>query len=167
MYVRNADLSSRREALPEPKFLADSMHGKLARWLRMLGFDTVYCPEPDSSIIVRARDEGRIVLTSDTELHRRLIARCAHSIFLNLEGTEEQLSRIGLYLEQNFSIHRDEFLTPKFRFCSLCNGLLEQVSDFKWRCKNCSQEYWKGGHWRNISQTLERAKRLIVEVVKE
>ncbi|MEM4180491.1 MAG: Mut7-C RNAse domain-containing protein [Nitrososphaerota archaeon] len=166
MSARSADSSSRREASHRPRFLADSMHGKLARWLRMLGFDTIYYPEADNSIIQKSLEEERIVLTSDAELYRRLTSRGAGSVLLSLNDTEQQLSQVGLYLERNWRISRDDFLTPKFIFCSLCNGELERSTGERWVCKSCGQEYWRGSHWRNISRTLEKARRLMVEAAK-
>jgi len=151
----------RREASHEPKFLTNSMHGKLTHWLRMLGYDTIYYPKTDNEIIDRAAEERRVVLTSDTELHRRVLSRGGLSILLPLSGTEAQLSHIAHYLETHFDTPHEEFLTVKFRLCSLCNGRLKPLQGDRWKCEDCGQEYWVGGHWRNISRVLERARELV------
>jgi len=63
---------------PEPRFIADCMLGKLARWLRVLGYDAAYERRiSDDDLVRRARSEGRILLTRDTRLvRRRRSARC-------------------------------------------------------------------------------------------
>ena len=54
-----------------PRFIADAMLGKLARWLRLLGYDTLYSQESDSIIAQHARSQERILLTRARELAAR------------------------------------------------------------------------------------------------
>jgi len=62
--------------MTEPRFLADEMLGSLARWLRIMGYDTEYARGmSDSDILARSRVEGRIVLTRDRQLAERAGAR--------------------------------------------------------------------------------------------
>jgi hypothetical protein len=133
----------------------------------MLGYDTVYYPRGDDEIIQKGSEEGRIVLTSDTELYRRILSKGGRSILLPLSGTESQLSQIAIHLMSEYGIPFEEFLALKFRLCSLCNGQLQPSSDNRWRCGSCGQEYWVGSHWKNISQTLERVRRLLKGLSKE
>ncbi len=57
------------------KFLADSMLGKMARWLRMLGHDVTYnVPFGDNELLEVAKKENRVLLTKDLELYQRAIA---------------------------------------------------------------------------------------------
>ncbi|HEY3346611.1 MAG TPA: Mut7-C RNAse domain-containing protein, partial [Nitrospirota bacterium] len=57
----------------DKKFAVDAMLGKLARWLRILGYDTTYRQEiADDELVRNALDEGRIILTRDTLLVKRL-----------------------------------------------------------------------------------------------
>ncbi|GBC70736.1 hypothetical protein HRbin02_00505 [Candidatus Calditenuaceae archaeon HR02] len=156
----------RRGASREPKFLTDSMHGKLTRWLRMLGYDTIYYPREDDEIVQKAYEEGRIVLTSDTELYKRILSMGGQSILLPLSGTENQLSHIAIHLMGEYGISYDDFLAVKFRLCSLCNGQLQPSSNKRWKCGSCGQEYWVGGHWKNITRTLERVRKLVEDLSK-
>lgn len=64
--------SSSGEQGAPPRLLADGMLGKLAKWLRLLGYDTAYENDaPDHELARRARAEGRILLTRDRELSAR------------------------------------------------------------------------------------------------
>ena len=55
------------------RFAADDMLGKLARWLRMMGFDVTWSNQvTDEEVVRQGREEGRIILTRDTQLIRRL-----------------------------------------------------------------------------------------------
>ncbi len=74
-----------------PKFLADAMLGSLARWLRILGFDTRYLQGDDAMIAYRARAEERILLTRDRELARR---RGVVSILIASQSLPEQLAQV-------------------------------------------------------------------------
>jgi len=154
-------LSGREQEGERPRFLADSMHGKLSHWMRMLGYDTIYTSAGDDEIIRRSLEEGRIVLTSDVELHRGVLRRGGASILLPLGRREEQLVHIAKYLEERLRISSEEFLRVKFRYCSLCNGDLAPGRAGRWMCLSCGQEYWVGGHWKNISRTLERARSML------
>src|SRR2546430_438365 len=64
--------SSPAPAVPAPRFLADRMLGKLARWLRILGYDTAYLPQLSPEGVMReGRRQRRLILTRDTRLLRR------------------------------------------------------------------------------------------------
>jgi uncharacterized protein with PIN domain len=159
--VRSVGLSSRRGGWKGLRFLADSMHGELSRWLRMLGYDTVYSSTADNELLNRALSEGRILLTSDKELHRRTLVKGGESILIPLKGTEDKLAAIANYLRSRHGVSHREFLKVKAVRCSLCNGPLERRTRNRWRCRDCRQEYWVGGHWRNISKTLVTVESLL------
>jgi uncharacterized protein with PIN domain len=139
--------------MAEIKFVADVMVGKLARWLRVLGFDVVYSNVLDDDEIVRlAKSENRIILTRDN----RLAARCRDSqyLFVESDAYKEQLQQVlrafGL---KDFNV---------FSRCLECNTPLQEVDketvferippfiyltqDRFATCPTCNRVYWHGTH---------------------
>jgi len=99
------------------KFIVDGMLGRLAKWLRILGYDTAYFPHLDDNQLVRlARAEGRLLLTRDRGLARRRGLRC---LLIENDHLEEQLGQILAELA----------LTAEHPFsrCPLCNTPLQKV----------------------------------------
>ena len=148
-----------------PRFLADEMLGSLARWLRIMGYDTEYVKDlDDTSILKEARAECRILLTRD----RQLAERAGEGGLLVLsDDLEEQMAQVA----ERYRLRFDEPMTR----CALCNGelvlvprqevagkvqarVLEANEEF-FVCKSCGQIYWKGSHWGRIVRQLERALR--------
>jgi uncharacterized protein with PIN domain len=140
----------------ETRFLADSMLGSLAKWLRILGYDTAYCPHLDDNGLVRlARAEERVLLTRDTGLlHRHGL----HLLFVQSQALEEQLVQVL----RAFGLRTDN----SFSRCPVCNSELEevvkseawgQVPPFVFQtqdgfrlCPECNRFYWRGTHWQNM-----------------
>ncbi|HUT15551.1 MAG TPA: Mut7-C RNAse domain-containing protein, partial [Anaerolineae bacterium] len=99
------------------RFLADGMLGSLAKWLRILGYDTTYYPHLEDNEIARlARAEDRVLLTRDTGLLRR---KGLHSLFVESELLEQQLAQVLQDLDL-----QDE---QPFSRCPVCNTMLEDV----------------------------------------
>ena len=145
-------------------FLLDGMLGKLARWLRIAGFDTLYYRDKeDRELIKEALESNRVLLTRDRDLVLRAKKRGVRVLLINQEEAVSQLSQ----LKDIF----DLTLEPSLSRCPICNGVLveeskENVSDrvpesslngFEefWACKECQKVYWKGSHWNKILETLE------------
>jgi uncharacterized protein len=141
------------------KLLCDHMLGSLARWLRFMGYDTVYPePGPDRTLIHRARSEGRILLTRDKELVRRV----PDAIRIHSDDLEEQIREVAAILPLRL-------IDPLSR-CSLCNEALlpvtvDEVKDLVpegvrsrhhafWRCPTCRRVYWQGSHWDKMVARL-------------
>ncbi len=143
------------------KFLADGMLGRLAKWLRILGYDTAYdSAADDHELVRRARAEGRILLTRDTGLARR---KGVQALLIHSQNVEEQVRQV---LE-------DLNLTPENAFsrCPICNLLLEELdpsvaktrvppyvhaTHAKFRtCPRCRRVYWRGTHWARMQAQLD------------
>ena len=141
----------------KPLFLCDAMLAKLARWLRMFGYDTELASpeESDEEILERARMEGRIVLT-----HDRILAK-HKGVFLVPETQVEQMR----FLIRKFGIEISENPVPIY--CSKCNGRLrdakpEELPKFVtrgWVCTECGQQYWEGSHWKGIKKFVEKCRK--------
>ncbi len=154
-----------REApLRRTAFILDVHLGKLARILRMLGFDALYRNDyDDPEIIAIALAEGRIILTRDRRMlfHKEVThARCLHS-----DQAEEQAREV---LER-FDLRGQ---VRMFARCPACNGLVEEVAkeavldrlepltrkyyaEF-FQCGDCGQVYWRGSHFGGIEKKLAR-----------
>ena len=143
-----------------PRFVADSMFGSLARWLRMMGYDTAYAKDMDDDAIVKlALDEKRHIITRD-----RGLASQPGALMIEADDLDEQLKLV----HQRFELALDE---DGIR-CSACNGELVdlpkkdaegavpdgalQNNDRFWRCASCGKVYWKGTHWLGIMDRLRR-----------
>ncbi len=142
------------------KFIADMMLGRLARWLRLYGHDTLYGIEGDDEIIEVARKEGRVILTKDVALARKAEKLGLKAFLLtsnSLEGQVRELKRLGVEFKELF---------PANARCPKCNGPIRAVPkeavkgrvpqkvyesyDEFYVCENCGQIYWPGKQWREM-----------------
>jgi uncharacterized protein with PIN domain len=146
------------------KFLVDRMLGKLAKELRMLGYDTLfYRGENTYPLIKRARDEGRVILTRNTKLLPR---RPEDRIFRIME--DKPLLQLKELIKKGLVSLKEEGL---FTRCLLCNHLIDEipreevegnVPDFIFyqqkefsRCPQCLRIYWKGSHQGHMEKKIE------------
>ena len=149
------------------RFILDGMLGSLARWLRILGYDTLYYVDRDDDEL---RDEalktGRILVTRDSELVQRSRKNGTPVLLIQSDETLTQLKEIT----ETYDLD----VTPKNTRCPRCNGLLESVEktilkdavpdesynafDEFWRCMECDAVYWQGSHWVQILDSLESLK---------
>lgn len=146
-----------------PTFAVDAMLGGLARWLRILGYDTAYDPRiQDEALVRRAAEEGRWILTRDARLPREwTVEGCL------LIGADEPLAQLREAVERLELRPREELA---FTRCPGCNALLEaadaaEVEDqvpervlarhtaFR-RCPRCGQVYWEGSHVARIRERI-------------
>ena len=148
--------------LRTPCFIADVHLGKLSRYLRILGFDTLYRNDyEDEEIVDMALKERRIILTRDLGILK--YRRVTHGYWLRNTQPRQQLKEliIALQLEKQFR---------PFTRCSLCNNPLQPVAVEKIRhrlkeqtrlyyseffqCLSCHQVYWKGSHYDKLRTWL-------------
>ena len=146
-------------------FLADAMLGRLARWLRVLGYDTIYEPTlSDRELVARAELDGRIVLTRDRALLRDLRPEGAVEI-----TSDDPLAQLAAVAERCALVPPVELFTR----CLLCNVTLDDLPDDEGRallppksrelpgpvrrCSHCGRIYWNGSHARRMRETLQAA----------
>ena len=139
-------------------FIVDTMLGTLAKWLRILGFDTIYEAGMDDDEILRlAIAENRVIISRDVEL----CSRKSDSILLKSRDLDEQIARILDF----YSVDKNKILSR----CLECNCLLQMVIrqniektsvpedilqryDVFWHCEKCNKYYWPGTHFENMKQ---------------
>jgi len=162
--VHSAPLRGQEDA---PRFVADDQLGKLARWMRIVGLDTLYVQEiEDRELIRTAVEEERILLTRDT----RIAAEPgeAECLFIESDNWIQQLRQILS------AYHLKVFPQKLFTRCLLCNSPLspigkddvrERVPPFVFRtqeefvrCPTCDKIYWQGTH---VNHVLEKLKPLL------
>jgi uncharacterized protein len=146
----------------EYRFIADAMLGRLARWLRFLGFDTLYFPHiSDSKIAKIALEQGRLILTRDTGLVQRKVIR--DYVLIHANDPLKQLAEVIRALQLRDFSH--------FSRCVACNGLLVKIPDKSavrdsvpefvfldkqvfFQCSECSKLYWEGSHPKRFREKL-------------
>ena len=152
------------------RFLADSMLGRLARWLRILGHDTAYLTDVDDNTLMDlAAAEDRILLTRDRELYRKSLMRGVRAFLVEPVDHMERLADLAARFNLKLEIDTQ---SPR---CPRCNYLLLEISRQEaegripprsiavsgsfWRCTGCGKLYWQGSHWKDIQARLSYAKK--------
>ncbi|MGQ9560592.1 MAG: Mut7-C RNAse domain-containing protein [Candidatus Oleimicrobiaceae bacterium] len=151
------------------KFVVDVMLGKLAKWLRIIGYDTEYRSSwTDAELREKVTQEQRLLLTRDRSLAESVGP--AGGLFIQSQNPRDQFRQVvetlGLDTERGL-----------FTICTRCNRPVEPadpedvahvVSDYLrrqqrcfWRCPSCGRVYWEGSHLVNargwIAAALERS----------
>ncbi len=143
-----------------PRFLADEMLGTLVKWLRIMGYDTLYAKDmKDGEIAALAMREGRSLLTRDKALAK---AVGGSGLYVISDVIEEQVAQVAGGYGLNFD--------ASYTRCALCNGALKSIppdeardeaparsfgmTDRFFRCQGCSKLYWEGTHWNKIKERL-------------
>ncbi len=160
------------------RFIVDAMLGTLAKWLRLLGYDTLYSKSyNDSQILSIAARSGRIIVTSDKGLNSRALKIGIKSVLIPEVGVTEALARLADVGLIELSVD------PSISRCPICNGVLREVTDKNlvrgrvppgalskyskfYVCTRCGHVYWEGGHWTNIRRLVSEARMLTAQRAK-
>ena len=155
------------EPLPTPRFVLDVHLGRLAAYLRMLGFDTLYRNDYDDPTLANiSTDEHRILLTCDRQLLMR--NQVTRGYFVRSRQPKQQLleilSRFDLYNNQK-----------PFTRCIHCNGKMRQVNkkeiedqllartekyyDDFFQCTSCKKIYWEGSHYLKMQAMINKIRK--------
>lgn len=134
------------------RFLCDHMLGTLAKWLRFLGYDTLYPgPLDDGELKALAARDTRVLLTRDKQLG----GRAPGSLYVEGDDLDEQFTQVV----RSFGLNSENAMSR----CSVCNELIERVPTEKakghvpegvysrqtefWWCRQCGRFYWQGSHF--------------------
>jgi uncharacterized protein with PIN domain len=164
--VASVNRSLRPTPLRDPRFVADVHLGTLARYLRLVGFDTRFDPDwDDEALAAISVEERRVLLTRDRGLLKRRVV--THGIFVRDDQPREQVVDVVRRL------HLADRLRP-FTRCMACNGALEAVDkeeiadrleprtrrDFNRfrRCPDCGRLYWEGSHHARLAALVEHVR---------
>ena len=153
----------REKPLRNPAFVLDVHLGKLARLLRMLGFDTLYRNDyTDNEIIKISINEKRIILTRDRGVLKHNSVTHGYCVRSTkpIEQTREVLHRFDIYSQ-----------VKPFCRCIQCNGVIDEIAKESiidqlpartatffnkfYACLDCGKIYWKGSHYKGMKEKLD------------
>ena len=148
------------------KFIVDNNVGKLAKWLRMMGYDTFFFNGSDDwEMIMTALAEGRVILTRDTQIMKRGVVTSGRlkAVLIQSDEPEQQMRQVVETLKLDCQFR-------PFAICLECNQPLEERSKQQVRdrvppyvfqtqsqyleCPACHRIYWRGTHWQAMTESL-------------
>ena len=149
----------------ELRFVVDVNVGRLAKWLRVMGYDAVMPQDPDDGELIRiALREERIILTKDSGITRRRLVTSGRlrAVLVRYDDLWDQVRQVMDELELRG--------TDRFSRCIRCNRMLEELpreeasgqvppyvlatqQEFM-ACPTCGRVYWRGTHWANMTREL-------------
>ena len=150
------------------RFLADSNVGRLARWLRVLGYDAAFEPRlSDGLLVFRALREGRVLLTRDVELTRRRLITTGQveAVLLTGDQVQDQLRQVrqeldlddgaamSRCLECNVPLQPRDPAAVAHRVPPYVRATQRRFSE----CPPCARVYWPGTHWERMRAQLQQA----------
>ena len=151
----------------EITFIVDSNAGKLARWLRMMGYDTLFFSDiEDGHLVDMAMKEGRVVVTRDTQIPKRRVAANGNLRVILSRDDDPKQQLMQVLKDLNLDCRQMQFTR-----CLECNRRLvsrskEEVKDLVppyvfrtqtqyMQCPFCKRIYWQGTHWQRMKRDLE------------
>src|SRR6056297_9511 len=154
----------RGRPLRDIRFVLDVHLGKLARYLRLCGFDTLYDNTfEDHEIVSISTSQHRVILTRDIGILKYSMVQ--HGYWLRSDQPEQQLKEVI----RRFDLKEQIRL---FNRCMECNGIIQPVDKQKvedklpegtrkyyqefYQCRQCGKIYWKGSHYYNMIKRIDR-----------
>ncbi len=154
------------------KFIVDHNVGKLARWLRMMGYDAILFHELDDGLMVKlALAQGRIIVTRDTGFMKRraVTLHRVRALLVSGDDPEQQMRKVigELNLDTRYKpftrcLECNTILVPRDR-----NGVEGEVpprvferQDQYMECPVCRRLYWQGTHWEDMRRKLQEFESL-------
>ena len=158
----------------EHRFIVDINVGRLAKWLRVMGYDALLEREADDAeLVAEAQRQGRILLTRDSFLTQRkaITSGQVRVVLIQSDDIWSQLRQVVDALDLDFS--------RGFSLCIECNAPLEprhkaelqhrvpphvySTQEEFMECPACRKIYWRGTHWRNMLKELARVKEVALD----
>lgn len=151
----------------ETKFIADNNVGKLARWLRLMGYDALLFKQKDDDRMIKtALREDRVVLTKDAQFMKRHVVTSGKIKSIHIECDDP-----GLQVQRVVNMLKLDYHFKPFSLCLECNRVLiardkdevrtlvpnrvfETQTQYT-QCPVCHRVYWPGTHWRAMSKKLQ------------
>jgi uncharacterized protein with PIN domain len=145
-------------------FAVDKTMGKLAKWLRIMGYDTLYEADISSEWFFEHLEENRILLTRSAKIQKRCATH--RMVFVTSNHLNEQLKQVI----EDIGIGRADI--QPFSRCLHCNlpivevnknDIYNLVPSYIWdthddfhKCHRCQRIYWAGSHTKRTSEELDR-----------
>lgn len=156
------------------RFIVDANVGRLARWLRMMGYDALFYKDiDDNTLISIALKEKRVVLTKDTQIMKRRVVTSGRLKALLIDDDDPRAQ--ARYVAETMGLNRRRELS----LCLECNqplvprdrdevrGLVPpyvfQTQARYLQCPSCHRIYWQGTHWQHMKSELEALERGVSE----
>jgi uncharacterized protein with PIN domain len=151
----------------EIKFIADNNVGKLARWLRLIGYDTLLFKQKDDGQMIKiALSENRVILTKDAQFMKRRLVTNGKLKTIHIKQDDPKLQMQEVVETLNLNYH-----FKPFSLCLECNRALiardkEEVKNLVparvfetqtqyTQCPACHRIYWPGTHWQALDKKLQ------------
>ena len=172
-------MAEEKQKRRSPKiFIADTMLGDIAKWLRLLGYDTLYSRAyTDNQILEISKRTGRTIVTRDKNLYWRARKRGLRAILVTGDTVVERLAEVAYYARLRLKPD------PARSRCPECNAPLKEVNKEHVKdrvpprsyevynkfyvCPRCGRVYWEGGHWKNIRRVAAEAEELVKRIREE
>jgi uncharacterized protein with PIN domain len=152
----------------EIRFIVDHNAGKLVKWLRMMGYDSLFFNgSDDTDMVKQGLAENRVILTRDSGIMKRRVVNNGRlrAVLIESERPEEQMQQVMNTLDLDCRYH-------PFTLCLECNEPLvertpvevrDRVPPYVYKtqhyymeCPACRRVYWRGTHWQAMMTRLEK-----------
>ena len=155
----------------EIKFIVDNNVGKLAKWLRIMGYDAIlFSGDDDGKMVKIALAQDRVILTKDNEIMKRRLVSTGRLKALLIKDDD-----IKAQLRQVVSAFNLDYHYKPFSRCLECNQILVdrdkptieglvppyvyKTQELYMECPSCHRLYWRGTHWKAMSRELDEMAR--------
>jgi uncharacterized protein with PIN domain len=148
------------------RFIVDTNVGKLARWLRMLGYDTLFINDvDDNELIAIGLNDKRVLLTKDTQIMLRRVVTSGRlkAVLIEDDNPKDQLRQVARMMkvdqERKFTrcLECNKLLVPKGKddVRALVPAYVFNTQSQYFQCPACQRIYWRGTHWQRMNQEME------------